>query len=475
MATEVVQGATGATRERRSWQARLARWAWPGHPERWRDVPRRLRPTLEMTIRLTVGAVLSYLATLLLTDGAVDLTGALTAILVMQASAYSTIKSGLVRIGAVLGGVLVATLLSTWIGLTWWSLGAAIAAALLIGKVFRLGDHALETPISAMLILAVTNPDVAAEIRVVTTLIGAGVGVAFNLIYPPAMPTSRALRSIVAAADATAVPLESAAGAFEAGPVRRSQVAHWQQQAHEASVRVGEASSTIKALHDARRLNTRALGVVDIEPILASGLATLDDCLLAVRALLAVIRSELPRDRGDGDPEAAVDGDPYGDELRNAFSVVLSDVADCLRGFGRLVVAEADGRERQAEQELDGSLEVLRETQAVLAELLLTTGQHSESWLLRGSTLVAVKQVLDQLDLEDRARARRAWREAQQHNPIAHLPPIVQAALPHPDRPTLRGLPEGSPWWHAAPEAEQDAAAEGPDAEAETGSGSAAT
>ena len=53
----------------------------------------------------------------------------------------------------------------------------------------RLGEQALETPISAMLILAVTDPGIAAEVRVLNTLIGAGVGIAFNLVYPPAMPT----------------------------------------------------------------------------------------------------------------------------------------------------------------------------------------------------------------------------------------------------------------------------------------------
>jgi uncharacterized membrane protein YgaE (UPF0421/DUF939 family) len=83
--------------------------------------------------RLTSAAVVAYLFTLVLTEGAIDLTGALTALLVVQATAYSTLKMGAVRVGAVLSGVLVATLLSTWVGLTWWSLGAALAAGLVLG------------------------------------------------------------------------------------------------------------------------------------------------------------------------------------------------------------------------------------------------------------------------------------------------------------------------------------------------------
>ena len=106
------------------------------------------------------------LAHLDLTSGAIDLTGPLTALLVMQASAFSTLKMGAIRVGAVLAGVLVATLVSIWIGLTWWSLGAVIAASLILARIFRLGEQAMEAPISAMLILGVTNPNVAAEISV---------------------------------------------------------------------------------------------------------------------------------------------------------------------------------------------------------------------------------------------------------------------------------------------------------------------
>ena len=68
-----------------------------------------------------------------------------------------------------------------------------------------------------MLILGVTNHDIAAETRILNTLIGAAVGVAFNLVYPPAMPTRpprrRALLRVV---DAAAAPLDAAADALAA-------------------------------------------------------------------------------------------------------------------------------------------------------------------------------------------------------------------------------------------------------------------
>ena len=420
------------------WQ-RLASLAWPGRPTRWRDFPRRLRPTLVNVFRLTTAAVLSYLLTLAVTSGAIDLTGPLTALLVMQASAFSTLKMGAIRVGAVLAGVLVATLVSIWIGLTWWSLGAVIAASLLLAKIFRLGEQAMEAPISAMLILGVTNPNVAAEIRVLNTLIGAGVGVAFNLIYPPALPTRRASRAIIDAADATAAPLDAASQALATGPINREQVQDWHDRVHAGSLRLKSATETVTSLKDSRRLNPRALGTTDIEPVLASGLRTLESCLLAIRALFTVVLTELPtEDRPD---------DPYGEELRAAFAVVLHDAADCIRAFGSLVLAEVEEHEEEAERSLDESLDILRETQTVLSELMTVNFQDNKSsWLLRGSILAAVEHVVDELNLENHARARQQWKDEQRTKPLSQLPPIVNAALPHPDRPLLRGLPPGTTW-----------------------------
>ena len=38
------------------------------------------------------------------------------------------------------------------------------------------------------------------------------------------------------------------------------------------------------------------------------------------------------------------------------------------------------------------------------------------------------------------------YADAQRTKPLSQLPPIVSAALPHPERPSLRGLPPGTTW-----------------------------
>lgn len=400
--------------------------AWPGRPTRWRDVPARLRPTGSWVLRLTSAAVVAWLIARQVTGISVDLTAPLTALLVVQASAFSTLRMSLLRVGAVLTGVLVAVGFSSLAGLSWWSLAAVVAASLFLARVFRLGEQALEVPISAMLILAVGSPDVAAEARVALTLVGAAVGVLFNLVLPSAVPTGRAGVAVLRVAYATADCLDGASRSMATERLRRAEVERWADETRGVATQVAEASTIVTQVKEGRRFNPRALTTADVEPGLREGLDRLEATVLAIRALFTVILAELPPDedeRAEEHADAAFDED-----ARLAFSVVLADIGDCLRAYGRLVHAEAGGAEERAEEALAESLEILRETRAILTELLTSRPEgRLELWLLRGSVLAAVEQVLVQLDLERRARLRSAW---QRPAPIAVVAPMVREALP---------------------------------------------
>ena len=158
-----------------------ARYRGGGDPPGWR------------TVKTTLAAVLAYvLAVLLVGDEVPPLLAPLTALLVAQLTIFETVKSGIERVGSVVAGVLVAVALSNFVGLTWWSLGIVIFAALVIGTILRLGDHTLEVPISAMLVLAVAGQaGTAALSRVVETLIGAVTGVVVSFLLRPRCTSSR--------------------------------------------------------------------------------------------------------------------------------------------------------------------------------------------------------------------------------------------------------------------------------------------
>lgn len=366
---------------------------------------------LTSTARLTAAAVLSYLITVWLIDGPVDLTCALTALLVTQPSARSSLKMGVVRVGAVVTGVLVAIGVSTWVGLTWWSLALVIAVSLVLAAILRLGEQALETPISAMLILAVGNQEIGAEIRVLTTLIGAGVGMSFNLLLPPRLPIDTAVRQVRDVARKEAHSLREAGWSMMQRPITRAEVKTWLDEVRDISSVARRAHGSVSTIEDLRHLNTRSLTAPRVEPILRSGLDALERSLFAVRGLYFIMHKEAP--------EVSTLDDGYGEDVRAAFAVLLEHVADSVDGFGALVQADAEGANEEIDRSLAASIEASGEAMAILTDLFLVDPKDETSlWLLRGSILVAVEQAVEPLRLEDRARLRNQARRGGKFRPL---------------------------------------------------------
>ena len=150
------------------------------------------------------------------------LIAALTALLVVQATLASTLVNGVQRVLSVVAGVALAVLLVSVVGLTWWSLGALVAASIVVGQLLRLGPHLVEVPISAMLVLGVGHAAGAESIgsgRVVETVVGAIVGVLVNIAFPPPVRTRDASGAVAAFADEIAALLSAAADALGRGPI----------------------------------------------------------------------------------------------------------------------------------------------------------------------------------------------------------------------------------------------------------------
>jgi hypothetical protein len=410
----------------RSGLSQVLWWIWPSYPTSWSAVPARLRPAASQITRLTIAAVVSYIVANALFPGILDLTAPLTALLVVQASTVGTLQMGLVRVGAVLIGVLVAVGVASLIGLSWWSLGAVIAASLVLAKVFRLGEQSLETPISAMLILAVSSPDLAAEVRIVNTLIGTVVGIAFSLLVPVSIPNARATDLVRRVARSQASLMNEVALSLATRTPHPEEIKAWFAWTEDVEQDIDEASTAVQAVEDRRRLNPRALATAKVHPGLRAALDRLDRCLVAERALVVVISKEAPA--ADGDSTGA-----SGSELRRAFAVVLDDLANALRAFGDVVGAEyGGGNVERVEEGLDRTLDIVRETRAVLTELVLLDIDpriQTDLWMLQGSVLTAIEQVLQELDLEHTERSSESWLE---RHPLPGLPIVDWLPLDKP-------------------------------------------
>src|SRR3984885_15077256 len=148
-------------------------------------VRRRAQPAAVYITRMTLTAVFAYLLALQLPGGSVrSVLAPLTALLVVQATLFHTIRSAVQRVIGVTTGVLAAVAVSAYVPFSWWVLGLLIAGTIALGMILRLKEETREVPISAMLFFSVDS-HTAATSRITETLIGAAAGLAAGLLFAP--------------------------------------------------------------------------------------------------------------------------------------------------------------------------------------------------------------------------------------------------------------------------------------------------
>src|SRR5690349_18503108 len=212
--------------------------------------------------------------------------------LVVQVTPVSLLASGLDRVVAVVTGVALAVAFAVVFPLEWWSLGLLIFVCLAIGQVLRLRANLLEVAISGMLVLGVGSlgAESAAGQRIAETLVGAAVGVAANLLFPPRVASADAARAIDGLADSISGLLGRAAQEMAAAETDGQDLAAtartWLDEArritHDDVPRVGSA---LLHAEQGRRLNVRAVGSPDVGPGLRQGLEALEHSAVAVRSM----------------------------------------------------------------------------------------------------------------------------------------------------------------------------------------------
>jgi hypothetical protein len=376
------------------------------------------RGALAWALRITVAASASYVVGTLLFPGTHPLLAPLTAMLVVQVTPVSLLASGVDRVVAVVSGVSLAVAFAAVVPLAWWSLGILVFLSLVVGQVLRLRDNLMEVPISAMLVLGVGSLGVQsfAWQRITETLLGAGVGVAANLLFPPRVPTSDAGREIEGLADALSDLLHRAAASLEElarehRPLAAASEA-WLDQArlitHQDVPRVG---ATLLRAEQSRRLNVRAVGTPDLGPGLRQGVESMEHAAVAVRSMFRAL-ADAAADDSWAEGESAED-------LLLGLAQTLHDLAAAIDAFGALVRLEAAAPNEVPSADLrslrDG-VEGLAEARARL-EGLATTHLEGSLAELHSSVLSTVKRVQRELDLDHRMRRQLQLRRSSPTRP----------------------------------------------------------
>lgn len=380
----------------------MAHWHWIGRASVREGaaaivslVRRRGRSAAFRALRMTGATVAAYLAAQLV--GLHDpppIIAALTALLVVQATLTSTLVNGFQRVLSVVAGVALAVLFVAVVGLTWWSLGALVAAAIVVGQLLRLGPHLVEVPISAMLVLGVgaSGAESVGSGRVLETLIGAAVGMLVNILFPPAVQTRYAVRSVERFADEMAALLHEAGRVLVAGPVTPEQTTRWLQDARRLNRHVPRLDRALAHAQESRRLNVRALRSPWASTGVRAGLDALEYTSVSLRTLFRAM-DDATRER------TGVEDDPdYADTVRRTSAGLLEAMGTVVRDFGRVLTAEPGEVRGAGNAQLAASLAAMDAGRARVADLLLgDTRSRSGLWELNSALLTTVDRIHDEL------------------------------------------------------------------------------
>jgi uncharacterized membrane protein YgaE (UPF0421/DUF939 family) len=356
-------------------------------------VRRRAQPTAVYIARLTATAVFACLLALQLPGGSTrSVLAPLTALLVVQATLFHTIRSAIQRVVGVTAGVLAAVAVAAYVPFSWWVLGLLIAATLGLGMVLRLREDILEVPISAMLIFSVDS-HAAATSRITETLVGAAAGLAAGLVLAP-------LR-VQPAKDAVGDVSRQMADLFGqmadglAQPPDSRRAAEWLERTRALRGEIERLDDALSQAEESVRLNPRRLRFTNPAAGLREGVDTLERAATDMRVLA---RSVVDSTRIDSEHSPVREA-----ETRARLAAVLAELSAAVRSYGQWLEAEpadaADGFPSEPiAEELEEHLKKAKGQQDRLAVLLGTDpAERPEGWPLRGEILAHVDRLRSEL------------------------------------------------------------------------------
>ncbi|WP_137991790.1 aromatic acid exporter family protein [Streptomyces vilmorinianum] len=366
---------------------------------------RRRDPAVVHTLRSTAAAVISYVVALQLSNEPAPLTAPLTALLVVQVTLYSTLTTGIRRVNSVVVGVVIAIAFSALVGLSWWSLGLVILASLVVGRFARVEEFVPEVAISAMLVLGVTQVTDTAWDRVVETLIGATVGLLFNVLLVPPVWVGSAGESIEDLSRRMR-QLFLRLGEELTSPIPVEHAAARLHEARRLDNDVADVDAALRQAEDSLRLNPRVKEGLLHRIVLRTGLDTLEICAVVLRVLARTL-TDLAKEREEEEL--------FPKDVAIALEDLLARVADTLVSFAILVTARISADADRAEERLAGELLAARAVRDHVADLLLLMVRRDpRQWQLYGALLAEIDRILDELDLDH--RGRRLMEELDRHS-----------------------------------------------------------
>jgi uncharacterized membrane protein YgaE (UPF0421/DUF939 family) len=356
-------------------------------------VRRRAQPAAVYITRMTLTAVFAYLLALQLPGASTrSVIAPLTALLVVQATLFHTIRSAVQRVIGVTAGVLAAVAVAAYVPFSWWVLGLLIAGTLALGLMLRLREDTLEVPISAMLIFAV-DTHAAATSRITETLVGAAAGLAAGLLFAPlrVQPAKDAIGDLTRQmADLLG---QMADGLADEPDPRRA--AEWLDRTRALRGEIERLDDALAQAEESVRLNPRRLRYPNPAAGLRDGVDTLERAATDLRVLARAVADSARLDSGDSPVKDA--------ETRARLAAVIAELAASVRAYGQLIEADpepfdAPPGEPALALVLEDHLTEAQRQQDRLADLLAADpAERPDGWPLRGEILAHVDRLRNEL------------------------------------------------------------------------------
>jgi len=371
-------------------------------------VRRRAQPAAVYISRMTLTAVFAYLLALQLPGGSTrSVLAPLTALLVVQATLFHTIRSAVQRVIGVTTGVLAAVAVAAYVPFSWWVLGLLIAGTLALGLMLRLREETLEVPISAMLIFAVDS-HAAATSRITETLVGAAAGLAAGLLFAPlrVQPAKDAIGDL--SRQMADLLGHMADGLADEPDARRA--AEWLDRTRALRGEIERVDDALGQAEESVRLNPRRLRYPNPAAGLRDGVDTLERAATDLRVLARAVADSARLDSGDSPVKDA--------ETRARLAAVIAELAASVRAYGQLIEADPeplDTPRAHAEPALslvlEDHLEEAQRQQDRLADLLAADpAERPDGWPLRGEILAHVDRLRNELQPRHPAQETTARR-----------------------------------------------------------------
>ena len=211
-----------------------------------------------------IAACTAWVAALLLGIEA-PVPAAAGAVITVALSLNRSMRTGLSLVGATAAALLVAFALYQWWGLHVWTVGVLVVVSLIIGRLLRLGpEGSLQIPVTALFVYflgeALTNAVIVT--RIVATLLGVAIGLAFSFVAHPERPEERMTEQLSEIGGRLGALLV-AMGHVSGDRLTRRQATEWLTEARALAVETRHLGGEIEELGLGRRFSVgseRAVG-----------------------------------------------------------------------------------------------------------------------------------------------------------------------------------------------------------------------